>query len=303
MVYIFGHKNPDTDSIVSAIALSYLLKKQRKQAMAVSPGELNSETKFVLQKFNVQEPPLLNKEICKKAILVDHNESEHRPEGNFKILEIWDHHRFKFSYGEPIFILCQPVGSTASILAKEFFQKEIEIPKELAGLMISAILSDTLIFKSSTTTEFDREMAQKLNRDLNLDLETLGIEIKKAGMNFGEPIKNLILRDFKEYLFADKKTGISQLELFDIESFLQGRREEILERMKEIKKDKNYDCLIFAITDIFKQGSELFCLGEEKKIEKIFNKKLQKNSFWVKDLMSRKKEIVPLLGTVFAANH
>jgi len=294
MIYIFGHKNPDTDSIVSAIVLAYFLKKQGKEVMAVSPGELNSETKFVLQKFNVQEPPLLDRASCKEAILVDHNEPEHRPDGNYKILGIWDHHRFKFSYSEPIFILCLSVGSTASILAKEFFQNKIEIPKELAGLLISAILSDTLIFKSSTTTDFDREMARELNKGLNLDLEAFGLEIKKAGLNLDKPIKDLILKDFKEYNFSGKKTGISQLELFDKESFLR-KREEILEKMREIKKDKNYDCLIFVVTDILKQGSELFCLGEEEKIEKIFNKKLQKNSFWVEGLMSRKKEIIPLL--------
>ncbi len=294
MIYIFGHKNPDTDSIVSAIVLAELLNKQGKETTAVSPGELNSETKFVLQKFRIQEPPLLDKTICKKAILVDHNEQEHRPDGDFEILEIWDHHRFNFSCKEPIFIRCEPVGSTASILAKEFFQNKIEIPKELAGLLISAILSDTVIFRSSTTTEFDKEMAQKLNKDLSFDLEAFGIEIKKAGLNLDKPIKDLILSDFKEYNFSGKKTGISQLELFDIKNFLQ-KRKEILEKMREIKKEKNFDCLIFAATDIVKQGSEIFCLGEEEKIEKAFNKKFQNNSFWIDGLMSRKKEIVPLL--------
>jgi len=295
-LYITGHKSPDTDSVASSIALAYLLTREGREAVAVKTGELNQETKSVLQRFGFEdkEPILIDAIDSGKVILVDHNEKEHRIEGDFEILEIWDHHRFNFSSKEPIFIRCEPVGSTASILTKEFLQRGIEIPKDIAGLLLSAILSDTVIFKSSTTTEFDKEMAKKLNENLGFDLEKFGLEIKRSGTKLDEPIKDLILRDFKEYNFSGKKTGIGQLELIEIEDFLE-KRGEILEKMEAIKRERNYDSLIFFVTDIIKEGSEFFCIGEEEKIERIFNKKLQKNSFWVEGLISRKKQVVPLL--------
>jgi len=294
MIYIIGHKNPDTDSIVSTIAYSWYLNKKGIKALPVRSGEINSETEFVLQKFEIPTPILIPEHSDRKLILVDHNEKQQQPEGDFEILEIWDHHKFNFSYSEPIPIRCEPIGSTATLLAKEFFAQKIDIPKNIAGLLASAILSDTVIFKSPTTTQIDKEIAEKLNESLGFNLEEFGKEIKKAGMNLDLPIKKLILRDLKEYNFSSKKVGIGQLELVEIEKFL-GKKPEILEEMKKIKEEEEYDSLIFAITDILKEGSEVFVIGEEEKIEKAFNIKLQNNSFWKDGLMSRKKQIVPLL--------
>ena len=300
MIYIIGHKNPDTDSIASAIAYAWFLKQQGIEARAIRNGKVNSETRFVLDKFGFEIPELLEDATGKKVILVDHNEKEHQPEGDFEILEIWDHHRFNFSYPEPIVIRCEPIGATATLLAEEFFSREIKIPKKIAGLLISAILSDTVIFKSPTATKTDRKIIEKLNEETKFDLEDFGKEIKKAGMELDLPIKQLILRDFKGYNFSGKKIGVGQIELIEIEKFLTlEKKKEILEKMKEIKQRKKYDCLMFVITDILKDGSELFVIGEEEKIKSAFSAKLQNNSTWIKGLMSRKKQIIPLLEKNF----
>jgi len=300
MIYIIGHKNPDTDSIASAIAYAWFLKQQGIEAVAARSGEVNSETKFVLDKFGFEIPELLKDATGKKVILVDHNEKEQQLEGDFKILEIWDHHRFNFSYPSPIIIRCEPVGSTATLLAKEFFSRGVKISKAIAGLLISAILSDTVIFKSPTTTKTDKEIIEKLNQETKFNLEDFGKEIKKAGMDLDLSVEQLILRDFKEYNFGAKKIGIGQIELIEIEKFLTlEKKKEILEKMKEIKQRKKYDCLMFVITDILKDGSELFVIGEEEKIKSAFSAKLQNNSTWIKGLMSRKKQIIPLLENIF----
>jgi len=302
MIYVIGHKNPDTDSIVSAIVYAWYLNKKGIETLPTRSGEINSETKFVLEKFGFESPVLLENADNQKLILVDHNEKGQQPEGNFEILEIWDHHRFNFSYPDPIIIYSEPVGSTATLLAKYFFEKEINIPKNIAGILLSAILSDTVIFKSSTTTEIDIKIAQTLNKEWQLNLEEFGIEIKKAGMDLTLSIKKLILRDLKEYNFSNKKLAIGQIELVGIiEEFLE-KRKEIIEKIKEIKEENNYDCLILAVTDILKEGSEIFVMGEddeEEKIEKAFSQKLQNSSFWVNGLLSRKKQIIPLLENIF----
>lgn len=298
MIYVIGHKNPDTDSIASAIAYAWYLNQKGIEALPARNGEINSETKFILEKFGFELPVLLENANNQKLALVDHNEKEQQPIGNFEILEIWDHHKFNFSYPNPISIYSEPVGATATLLAKRFFEQQTEIPKNITALLISAILSDTIIFKSPTTTTIDREVINKLNQEWNFNLEELGKEIKMAGIDFNLSIKELILRDLKEYIFSEKKIGIGQFELIEVEKFLE-KEEEIIRAMKEIKEEKKYDSLIFACTDILKEGSEVFIIGQEKEIEKIFNKKLKDNSFWVDGLMSRKKQIVPLLETIF----
>jgi len=297
-IWVIGHKNPDTDSICSALAYAHFLKLKGVDAEAARAGEINEETRFVLEKFNVEPPKLL--EIAKgKLILVDHNEKEQRIAGDYEILEIIDHHKFDFSYPKPIYILCKPLGSTATIIAEKFFENNLEISREIAGLLISGILSDTVIFKSPTTTEKDKEIASKLNKIVGLDLIEYGKEMKKRGANIeGKSIEELILRDFKEFNFNGKKVGIGQLELIESDEFLE-KKEKILEEMKKIKERENFDSLIFAVTDIMKEGSTLFCLGENELVGKAFNVDLSSGYAYLPGVMSRKKQIVPPLKEVF----
>lgn len=302
MLYVIGHKAPDTDSICSAIAYADFLRKKGLEAEPARAGEINPETKFVLEKFNADPPKLLENADGKKLVLVDHNEKEQMIEGEPEIVEVLDHHKINFHYSQPIEFQTKPLGSTATIIALKFFEEGIEPSLKIKGLLLSAILSDTVIFRSPTTTEKDREIAQRLNEELKFDLENLGKEIKKAGMDLDRPAKNLILRDFKEYTFGSKKFGIGQIEIVEIEKILGEREKEILKAMEEVKTERGYHSLIFAITDIIKKGSQLFVLGEEDKIKEIFGIELKNNSGWVSGLISRKKQIVPPLEKAFGGS-
>ncbi|HIE41071.1 MAG TPA: manganese-dependent inorganic pyrophosphatase, partial [Candidatus Aenigmarchaeota archaeon] len=242
---------------------------------------------------------LLEDATGKKLILVDHNEKEQRVNGKYEILEIIDHHKFDFSYPVPIFILNKPLGSTSTIIAEMFFEKNFEIPREIAGLLISGILSDTVIFKSPTTTERDKEIANKLNKIVGLELIKYGKEMKKKGANIeGLSIRDLIFRDFKEYNFNGKKVGIGQLELIETEEFLE-KKNEIIEEMKKIKED-GFDSIIFAVTDIMKEGSTLFCVGENELVGKAFGVDFSSGYSYLQGIMSRKKQIVPPLEKIFS---
>ena len=298
-IYVIGHKNPDTDSICSAIAYSHFLKLQGREVKPARAGEINSETKFVLDSFGFESPELIEDGTGKKFILVDHNEKDQRVDGDYEILEILDHHKFDFSYPIPISILCKPIGSTCTIIAEMFFERNLNLSKDIAGLLISGILSDTVIFKSPTTTKKDREIAEKLNKIVGLDLVEFGKEMKKKGAQIeGKSVEELILRDFKEFDFRGKKVGIGQLELIESEEFLE-KRDEILKEMKKIKEEKKYDSLIFVVTDIMKEGSTLFCVGEEEKVAKAFGIDLSSGQSYIDGLISRKKQVVPVLGEVF----
>jgi len=296
MIYIIGHKNPDTDSICSAISYSFFLRKKgRKDVEPKRAGKINSETKFVLKKFNLPSPSLLKNSTGKKLILVDHNEKEQMVDGEGEIIEVLDHHKINFKNDKPIEFCVRPVGATATIIAEKFFQEGIKIPRSIAGILLSSILSDTVIFRSPTTTEEDREVAYQLNKKLGYDLEEFGKEIKKAGMEFKGKMEDLILRDFKEYVFSGKKFGIAQIEVIDIGEFLKNKERKILEGMREIKNKKNFYSLLFMITDILKQGTELFIVGGEDEISKIFGVEFKNNHCWIDGMMSRKKQVVPPL--------
>ena len=298
-IYVVGHKNPDADSICSAIAYSYFLKLNGRDVKPARAGEINTETKFVLEKFGYEAPELIEDGINKKLILVDHNEEKQRVDGGHEVVEVIDHHKFDFSTPNPIFILNKPIGSTCTIIAEMFFDKELDIPKDVAGLLLSGILSDTVIFKSPTATDRDREIAEKLNKIVGLNLIEYGKEMKKKGAEIkGVSMKELILRDSKEYNFNGKKVCIGQLELIDTEDFIK-RENEIFEEMKKIKEEKNYDSLVFAVTDVMDEGSTLFCVGEEELVGKSFGIDLSVGKKYLKGIMSRKKQIVPALEKVF----
>lgn len=299
MFYIVGHKNPDTDSICSAIAYGYFLSQKGTEAAACRAGAVNPETKFVLEKFDFPEPLLLENGEGKDLVLVDHNEKEQRIAGEGRIIEVLDHHKINFVSAESLGFCVKPLGATATLVAEKFFQENIAMPPNIACILLASILSDTAIFRSPTTAATDRAIAAKLNEKLNFNLEEFGKEIKKAGMDLKQPAEKLLLRDSKEYVFAAKKFLISQIEIMEVEKFLSERKIEILSAMRGIKEEKGFDCFVFAATDIFQEGSEFFVFGEEEKVARIFNVHLKDNSVWLPGLMSRKKQIVPVLEKNF----
>jgi len=296
--FIFGHKNPDTDSICSAVVMANLQSKLGKNVEATRLGELNKETEFAFKHFNIEPPRLMNKlEPGSDVILVDHNEFAQSVEGieqaNIKMLV--DHHKVSdFKTKEPVFMFSEPVGCTGTLLYKLYNMNNVEVDKQTASLMLSAIASDTLLFKSPTCTEEDIRIARELEKIADVDLDTYGLEMLKAGTALDDIAEEkLITLDAKEFNSNGIKFVIAQINTVNIPDVLS--RQEKLE--KEINKyiDENkLDLFVFAITDILNSNSELLILGNKKD---TFKSKydLENNTIFIKGMVSRKKQILPFV--------
>ena len=301
-IYVVGHKNPDTDCICAPIAYAFFLKKKGKNAIPVRTGEINPETKFVLNYFKVKIPEILKNAAGKKIILIDHNEKEQSPTHIEKaeILEVIDHHKISFSWPQALYFLTEPLGAASTIIAKKFFQEKVKIPRKIAGILLSAILSDTVVFRSPTTTKEDIKAAKKLAKIAKIkNLEEFGIEIKKKkAVLKGQTSENIIFSDFKIFDFSGKKVGIGQVEVCALKE-VNERKEELIGKLKEICQKENYNLLLLMATNIIKESSQLLGVGEINYLEKAFRKKVVNNSLYLPGVMSRKKQVVPPLMKAF----
>ncbi|MEW6328028.1 MAG: manganese-dependent inorganic pyrophosphatase [Thermodesulfobacteriota bacterium] len=295
-VYVIGHKSPDTDTVCSAIVYAKI-----KGYTPATLGPINEETAFVLNTFGVPVPGELGSAEGKKLVLVDHNEASQSPDDVAKaeIIEIIDHHKMNFSNPNPIAILVEPVGSTATILAKKY-KDIVAKDKAIAGILLGALLSDTVVFKSPTTTQEDKDVAAELAKIAGIDdIMKFGVDVKKAKANIADkPIKDVIFADYKNFDFAGKKVGIGQTEVVDIND-VYNRAAEVTSFINDLKAKEGYEMVIFIATDIIKEGSELYFAGDKAKIEQAFNTKAGDNSVWIPGLMSRKKQVVPVVEKVF----
>jgi manganese-dependent inorganic pyrophosphatase len=309
-LYVVGHKNPDTDSVASAIGYAELLRKRGKKAIPVIAGNINKGTALALEKFGVKRPEFAHLIDFPEAsvILVDHNEKGQWADGLVKehVIELIDHHRFgDFSSAQPIYVRTQPVGSTSSIITK-MFQECNETPtKGTAGMLLSAILTDTLMFKSPTTTEYDKEMADWLNEIVGIDMEEHAREIFAAKSDIsGMPLRDVINKDLKEFHFNEHaKVGIAMFETMDPSGPL-ALKDEFLKELKKIKKEKKLDYLLFAIVDIANQVAHfIITSGEDAALlDHVFCGEMKDDIMSIGGLVSRKKQIVPPLEEHFA-NH
>ncbi len=302
-VYVIGHRAPDTDSVCSAIAYARFKREvEGVDAEAVRADEINPETEYVLKYFNVSIPPLLEDAKGKKLVLVDHNEFSQAVKGVEKaeIVEVLDHHRIDFKYPEPLLFHVEPVGSTATLVTKKYFERGVKIPREVAGILLAAILSDTVVFRSATCTPVDREVALKLAEIVQVDPEKFGVEIKKSKASLkGKSASEILMSDFKDYEFKGVKVGIGQVELVDLEEALE-RKEEILKEMEEKRRKEGYGLILMMLTDIIKEGTELLAVGEKLDIvEKAFGKKVKDGSIYLEGVMSRKKQVIPPIERAF----
>ncbi|MCK4808316.1 MAG: manganese-dependent inorganic pyrophosphatase [Candidatus Aenigmarchaeota archaeon] len=300
-IYIVGHKNPDTDSICAAIAYADLKRKMgtTEDIIPARSGSINDETRFILEKFSTEDPALLNDATGKKVILVDHSEPKQRPENMDKgeIVEVLDHHNINFVQATPILFHAEPAGSTSTIIARMYFEKGIELPKNIAGILLGAIISDTVIFKSPITTQEDKDIADKLKPIAGIDnLEKFGIEMfnAKSGWN-KKTAEQIINTDYKEYELGGKKIGIAQVETIDA-SELEPKKAEFLEAMKKTKEKSGLDTIMVLLTDIMKEGCLTFILSDNTDmIGKTFGKEIKDNEMYLPGVLSRKKQIVPPL--------
>jgi len=220
-IYVVGHKSPDTDSVTSAIAYANLKNALgMKEAVPAAAGDINDETKFLLDYFKVAYPEKLTDATDKKVILVDHNEMAQAVDklAMDNIVEIVDHHKIGgLATGKPIFFLNEPVGATGGIIANLYEQNNIAISKEMAGLMMSAILSDTVLFKSPTCTPRDKAAVEKLAKIAGVDPMKFGLELLKAKSNMStKSAKDILMGDFKKFDFSGTKSGVGQVEVMDL---------------------------------------------------------------------------------------
>ena len=295
-IYVVGHLNPDSDSICSAIAYAHFLRERHKHhVVACRAGTLNSETKFVLKKFKEKTPQLLKDATNKNIIILDHNEI-HQAVKNIReanILEIIDHHRIgDVETIHPIPFENEIRGATASIIADRFSWFRIPISRRYAGLILSAILSDTLLLKSPTTTPKDRIWARKLAKIARVNLQKYGKEMLEAGCDIAKhSINKLILTDFKTYQSHGHKVGIAQIPVIGFKDILK-KKKELLKEMTRLKKKGNYHSLFVMITDVLEGNSYLLFIAKEAEVKKKFRKKvLEPGMMYLPKVVSRKKQI------------
>ena len=307
-IIVIGHKNPDTDSIVSSLVFADFLKKVKKPILGFSDfkvkparaGFLNKETKFVLDYFKQKSPVLIKNLKNKDVILVDHGEFSQSVKGieQANIVGVLDHHKLGgIESVSPVFYRNEPIGSTSTIIAKMFLENNFSFDKKTAGLLLSAILSDTLKLTSPTTTNEDKEIVKILAKASKENVNKLAQKIFEAKSDIkGVSIGELVSRDYKEYKGGKISFGIGVCETARPQE-IKEKKEEIFSALKKLKKKRKVKLMFFTLVDILKKNSEVFLLAEKEKsvAEKIFKKKAKENLLFLPGLISRKKQMVPLM--------
>jgi len=302
--YIFGHTSPDSDSIVGAIALSYLKNKLGEDTIPTRQGDISAETEFILNKFNGTTPELKTSVAGEEVYLVDFSDKAQAPKDIMEatILGIVDHHKLgDLTTSTPLECWIRPIGCSNSVIKEMFDYHDVEVPKDLAGMMMCAILSDTVIFKSPTCTKIDTKIVKELAKIAGVeDYKKLAMDmfIAKSAVD-GASVRNLNTRDYKQFEMNNTKVGVNQLEMVDI-SVLEPRHEEILEDMAKMKEEEGLHTVLVLLTDIMKEGSLLLCVSDDAtKIEKAFDTKLENNKVWLDGVLSRKKQVIPFVQPQF----
>lgn len=303
---IFGHKNPDTDTICSAIAYADLKNKLGVEAEPVRLGDINGETQFALEKFNAELPRFVD-EVSKETnevISVDHNERQQSANDidQVRVLEVIDHHRIaNFETADPLYYRAEPVGCTATILNKMYKENGVEIEPNIAGLMLSAIISDSLLFKSPTCTDQDVAAAKELAEIAGVDAEEYGLAMLKAGADLGDKTASqLISLDAKEFSMGTSKVEIAQVNAIDVNDVLV-RKVELEEAITKTIEEKGLQLFLLVVTDILNSNSTALALGSAaSKVEEAYNVTLENNTAVLEGVVSRKKQVVPVLTSVFA---
>ena len=304
-ILIFGHKNPDTDTICSSIVYNNLKRLQGMDTEAVRLGEINDETKYALEYFNVRLPRLVEKvEEGQHVILVDHNEFQQSANGIEKavIREVIDHHRIaNFETAAPLYYRAEPLGCTATILKKIYEEQSVHIDKQMAGLMLSAIISDSLLFKSPTCTIQDKVAAEELAKIAEVNAEEYGLAMLKAGASTTDKTaETLISLDAKEFVLGADKLVVAQINTVDANE-VADRKEELEAAINAELSSKGLSAYVFVITNILTSDSEVLVLGEKQdKVAQAFGKTLENDFMTLEGVVSRKKQVVPQITEEFS---
>lgn len=308
--YIFGHLKPDTDAVVSAMALEYLHNHSQEKnpthenSQAVIVGDLNPETTFIFNKLGIEKPQVITAADIKpddQIVLVDHNEQSQRLEGinQDQIVSIVDHHKANINLNQPVCLIFRPWGSTATVIYHMMKMKGVTPDKTIASLMLAAILSDTVGFKSATTTIKDEQFGKELAEIAGIsDVDTFTLEIFKAKSDVSKlSDEQIVTNDYKIFDFGDKKVLIDQLETVEQNVILSDKKEGLLKAMEKVKSAQKVDYIFVAITDILKVNTNLLILNEKSGAvaTKAFGGTIANNTLDIGPKMSRKKEIAPAI--------
>ncbi len=298
--YIFGHKSPDTDTITSSLVMANLEKALgNADAVACRLGSLNKETEYVLNYFDIEAPELIDDvEDGAQVILVDHNSPSESVDNleNAKILKVVDHHKLALETSYPLFYRAEPVGCTETVLFKLYKENGVEVTKEIASLMLSAIISDTLLLKSPTTTEDDVEAVKELAEIAEIDYESYGLEMLKAGTDLSDfSIEEILDLDAKQIDFGDVKSIVNQVNTASIPDVLE-MQEDLEDGIQKIIDDEDLDIFMLLITDIVNSNSEVLVLGSQASlVEVAYDVTLEDNHALLEGVVSRKKQVVPIM--------
>jgi len=302
--YVVGHKIPDSDSICSAIALSYLKTTLGEETVPARLGELTPETMFILDKFGFEKPELKTSYVGEGVYIVDHSDLELAPDDIEKatILGIIDHHKLgDLTTTSPLEIWVRPVGCTNTIIKMMYDFHNVEIPKNIAGAMLCAILSDTVIFKSPTCTTADIKCVEALAEIAGIeDFKELGMDMFRVKSAVeGTPIRDLVKRDFKDFNMNGHKVGIGQLEVIDLAVF-DDIKDELYADIAKLKAEGERHSVFLLLTDIMKEGSELLIASDSDTLaEQAFGVTPKDGKAWLDGVLSRKKQVVPPLQEEF----
>ncbi len=299
---VVGHKNPDTDSIISAIAVADVMTKRGMAAKAIAQGAVTPETKFVLDKFGLKAPEVVTSVAGNKVILVDHSDLPQAPADlkDAEVVAVVDHHKLgDVTTSSPLLMWVWPVGCTGTVIKAMYDFYGIEVPKNIAGGLLCAILSDTVIFKSPTTTDEDKKAVEALAKIAGVtDFKTLGMDMfkVKSAVDGASP-RDLVFRDYKDFEMSGKKVGIGQLEVIDIK-MLDKVKADLAKEIKAVKAEGRHSVFLL-LTDIMQEGSEmLICTDDDCVVKRAFGVD-GKDSVWLPKVMSRKKDVVPKFEAAF----
>ncbi|KPZ73101.1 MULTISPECIES: manganese-dependent inorganic pyrophosphatase [unclassified Shewanella] len=304
-MYVVGHKIPDSDSICGAIALAYLKNQIDEPAIAARLGELSPETAYILDRFGFEAPEFKESYAGEEVYIVDHSELTQAPDdiAEATIVGIVDHHKLgDLTTSTPLECWIRPVGCSNTVIKMMYDFYQVEIPANIAGIMMCAILSDTVIFKSPTCTTADIRCVEALAEIAGIeDYKAVGMEMFKVKSAVdGTPARDLVMRDFKDFNMNGNLVGIGQLEVIDLSVF-DDIKAELEADIAALKAEGNRHSVLLLLTDIMKEGSEMLVVSDDTSIvEKAYGKTLADNKVWLDGVLSRKKQVVPPLQDAFA---
>ena len=302
-VLVFGHKSPDTDSTGAPIIWAWYLKNiQKTDAEPVLLGQPNSEALFMLDYWEIDMPRIIDKlDEGSSIVIVDTNNPDELPDNinECEICGIIDHHKLigGLETNRPIEVIIRPLACTATVMIEIMGTSVAEMPRAVKGAALSCILSDTLAFRSPTTTDLDKSIAKNLAQDLSIDIEIFASQLFKAKSDISKYTDpELVMMDSKKYDLGGKKLRISVMETTQPEQIL-GRKKSLLKAMENIEEDEGVDQILFFVIDILNEEATLFVPNKLVKeiAEKSFGSSCIEDTVVLPGVLSRKKQIIPRL--------